>query len=78
MENPDRYYDELALVAGSAYQKRWDETLSCERLIFDKASTEGVEVQPLQLIPYYSWDNCEAGYMKVWFDRIETDALYHS
>lgn len=78
IDNPDRYYDELALAPGSSYQRQWDDELSCERLIFDKASTEGMERQPLQLIPYYAWDNRKPGYMKVWLDRIDSAALYHS
>ena len=36
-----------------------------------KAST--AEGQEATLIPYYAWDNREAGKMKVWIDYTGTD-----
>lgn len=77
-DNPQRFYNELALAAGSGYYKQWDDQLVVEKLVFDKATTEGVEADSIQLIPYFAWDNREEGYMKVWLDKLNTGVLYHN
>lgn len=77
-DNPHRLYDEFALESGASYQINWDMQLDCEKLIFTKGMTEGVEKSPLQLLPYYAWDNRGAGPMKVWLDGIQSNSLYHN
>lgn len=69
MEETDntKYFDKLAITPQTAF--------NCN---FETSLLNGVEIiqatngdKTISLIPYYAWDNREAGKMKVWIDYIQ-------
>lgn len=66
VDNPDDF-DGLKLSSATKFTTEFRPDLLCGVQTIT-AVTEG---RPLNFIPYYSWDNREAGKMKVWVDYAE-------
>ncbi len=72
-DNPELSYDDFALVA--------NEPLSIEHredLLGGVTTLRGklAKGNPCLFIPYYAWDNREAGFMQVWVREVEDRHLY--
>ncbi len=69
MEEVDnaKVFDKSALSATTSFSNHFDASL-LNGVVTIEAENEG---QKISLIPYYSWDNREAGKMKVWIDYKE-------
>ncbi len=70
IDNQDVFYDELGIEASMKWQSIWNDQLDCNQLTIQQKI-------PLILTPYYSWDNREHGFMKVWLDENKGTALYN-
>ena len=66
-ETDNRLFDELKLSSNSKYDSTFTSSL-LNGITTIKAVTGN---QTITFIPYYSWDNREAGQMKVWIDYKE-------
>ena len=65
IDNPDDF-EEITLAPDMKFSNTFSSILNGVMCI--KASDENREIN---LIPYYAWDNREAGEMKVWIDYVE-------
>ena len=73
-DNP-KDFDALRIPAGATYETRFEEELLGGVVTIEASSGDTV----LRYIPYYAWDNREAGKMKVWVpadgvEPIETES----
>ena len=65
VDNPEKF-DEKVIAPSTTFNSKFTGLLGGVEVI--NAETDG---QPIMLIPYYAWDNREAGKMKVWIDYKE-------
>ena len=66
-EDNQKGFDELVLTPNTSFKAEFKPAL-LEGVTAIQAETGK---QTIQLIPYYAWDNREAGKMKVWIDYKE-------
>ncbi len=66
VDNPEKF-DEKVIAPSTTFKSAF-ETALLDGVEVIKAETDG---QAITLIPYYAWDNREAGKMKVWIDYKE-------
>ena len=71
VDNPKAQYDGAKLAANTTFKTAFDANLLDGVETID-ATTDG---QTIRLIPYYAWDNREAGRMQVWIDYNESYKL---
>lgn len=67
VDNPKAQYDKSKLSANTTFKAVFDTNLLDGVKTID-ATTDG---NTIRLIPYYAWDNREAGRMQVWIDYNE-------
>jgi len=65
IDNPG--IDNAKLSASTSFTENFDKDLLCGIMQIDASSDDST----LHFIPYYSWDNREAGKMKLWIDFTE-------
>jgi len=66
IDNPG--IDKAVLSASTAFTENFDKDKLCGIMQIDATTADNA---PLHFIPYYTWDNREAGKMKVWVDFSE-------
>ena len=71
VDNPKAQYDGAKLAANTTFKTAFDANL-LDGVETIEATTDG---QTIRLIPYYAWDNREAGRMQVWIDYNESYKL---
>jgi len=79
VDNKGLHYNELFIEDDYTAQIIWDSQMRVECVsVSQKTDYFMFDKEPLHLVPYFAWDNREAGYMKVWLDERKKDRLYLS
>ena len=63
-ETDNTDFENLLLTKGTSFAPAFDKTVLEGVTVIDAVTDESV----IRLIPYYAWDNREAGEMKVWIN----------
>lgn len=69
VDNHHLNFDELSFSSKAAWHSVKNVDLDCEAIQIDRQVS-------LYLVPYFAWDNRDAGYMKVWLDEEQLCDLY--
>ncbi|OWA36830.1 hypothetical protein B9G55_01765 [Saccharibacillus sp. O16] len=65
VDNRDLSYDEFSLSAYTAVRVHHDKELLGGVILLEAARADSGQT-PYRFVPYYAWDNREAGFMQVW------------
>lgn len=74
-DNPALSYDDFSLLASGAVRVHHDAKLLGGVTVLEAASPRSDEA-PYRFVPYYAWDNREAGWMQVWIKEQSEGNLY--
>lgn len=72
-DHPGLSYDAFSIPSGAKFSVEHLPELLGGVSVLQSRDTEG---RPLRFIPYYAWDNREAGFMQVWVREQEERSLY--
>lgn len=75
VDNSGLSYDEFSLLASGAVRVHHDAGLLGGVTVLEAASPRSGEA-PYRFVPYYAWDNREAGWMQVWIKEQSGENLY--